>query len=69
MQMFGSKFCKVNGKWTRLYKITYKGTVTRRNIFGIKCKKKEWVTKWVDWNTYKKWKYRPIRAWEERFFT
>ena len=66
--MFGKKFRKVNGKWKMLYKITYKGTVTRRNIFGIKRKKKEWITKWVDWKTYKRWKWPEIHAWEERFF-
>lgn len=50
------------------YKLVSHRKIKKRGMFGIPYTVIKREVRWVDWETYKKAKYRPIRAWEERFF-
>ena len=69
MWPFNEKIVIQDGNLKSLYKISYQGYETR-SIFGIKYRKKVWKTKWVDYDTYYKWKHPPLvtNPWEARFF-
>ena len=67
--MFGIKTVWKKGHLLpqNLYRITRKKTVVVKGLFGIKRKKRMWVTEWVDWETYKRYKHPKLRMYEEWF--